>query len=238
MNSSMAPDRFTTGAEDAVIVPRYRVARPPVVYLHGLYGTAAQPFLLEAPGVLNTLRALVNQGHTVVIPWVEAFWDNADGEARVDDALTYARSELGCTNDPAIFVGTSHGGGSALHYAAEHPDRVACIVGIVPAIDWEHLRTIDYIGISRYALDTSWGVTFPDPLPPGVNPAERPAAVVNTPMQLWVASDDVVSYGYAAFDAVLPLCEVHVVGATGHSEISIAAVNAAQVVAFVQANSA
>lgn len=229
--TSLATGRSTAAALDLTVTPRHRVARPPVVYFHGVNGDASQPM---SSAVLVILRALAAHGFPIVVPTISAYWDNATGQTRIANALTYARASLAATADPAILVGASHGAGSALHWAAVNPTLVAAVVGIIPAIDYQAIRVADTAGL-RASIDTAWGVTYPAALPVGANPSTRTADLQAIPIQLWTASDDAVSANASTFDTALPLCTTTSVGALGHTETAIAAVTAADVVAFVQA---
>ncbi len=235
-NTDLRTGRFTASVLDLSITPRHRVARPPVVYCHGVNGNAAQPVESTLPGALSVLRALSRRGYPIVAPTLNALWDNATGQARINDALTWARANLGASNAPAILVGTSHGGGSALHYAATNPTLVSCVVVMVPALDWQALRVSNVLNL-RASIDTAWGVVYPDALPVGANPAERTAALAGKPIQMWTASDDPVSENHATFAAALGMkVTSYSVGALGHSEAAVIAVNPDTVAAFVQAN--
>lgn len=235
-STALQTGRFTAGVPDLTIHPRRRVARPPVVYLHGINGGAVQPLTPTTPGELQVLRELSKLGFPIVAPTIDAFWGNATGEARVNAALAWARANMGATSAPAIIVGTSHGGGSALRYAAGNPTLVACVVVMVPALDFQALRVANTIGL-RGSLDVAWGATYPAALPVGANPAERTADLAGMPIQMWTASDDPVSENAATFAAAPGMTvDARNVGALGHSAAAVTAVDEAAAAVFVQAN--
>lgn len=236
MLQSIMTGRATAGVLDAVAAPRHRVGRPPVIHLNGVNGNGAQPWTVNG-GMLAIIKALVANGFVVISPTVSAFWGNAAGEQRVDDALAWARAEFGCSDEPGITLGASHGAGSSLRYMMNHPDHVACAVTIIPAGDFQALRDTDPLALGlRASIDTAYGVVYPAALPAGTNPADRAADLAGKPIQMWKASDDPVSVNMDTFCAQLSDCELHNVGATGHTETSIAAVPPQAVVDFVQAH--
>lgn len=225
---------------DATYLPRRSVPRPAVVFCHGYNGTAQQASGEEYMGIEQVLTALSNK---LLLPVVAATGADGFGNAiskteSIDDALTYARANLNASNAKAVLVGISMGTAVALDYAADHPDRVACVIAILPVIDQQAIRDANTVvgGQNlRNAIDTAHGVVYPAPLPAGVDVATRTAALQGFPIQLWYASGDAVSVNVGTFAAAVN-CEIHDVGALGHTPAAIVAVDKAQVVSFVAAH--
>lgn len=221
---------FTAAVQDARWLPHHRVARPPVVYCQGLYAPMDQTAITA---IANTLRAILSYGFSIVVPNLLGYWGNATGNSRIIDALAYARANLGATNAPAIIVGASHGAGSAMRFTAQQPAMVSAVVGIIPALDYQQLRVNDPLGLGiRSSIDAAFGVTYPAALPALTSPMTRTAELSAKPIQLWTASDDPVSVNHATFSAAVG-AETHNLGALGHSDAAMAAVDHAAVAAFV-----
>lgn len=234
MISSCGIGRFTSGLVDWVWQPRHRTARPVVVYCGGMNGNPH-----GIPGDADTskmLRTLIEKySFSVVCPQLDATWGNATGRSRIADAVTWARANLVGTNDPIVLIGGSHGGGSAINYAATNPTLVACIVLAIPAIDYQALRVNNPMFDVRGSIDLAFGVTYPAALPVNSNPALRTAAVSGIPIQIWTASDDPISINHAAFSAAVG-AETHNLGALGHTGAAIAAIDGDAVALFAQQN--
>lgn len=230
----LGTDRFTSLASDLVWTPRIQgPARPPIVFLSGLNGNP-EDVLADQNGRLVT--PLVEAGFTAVVPDTDAFWGNEVGATRIMDALSYARNTLGCSNDPAILIGGSMGGGSALLWAAQNPSLVSCVVVFIPAVDFQALRVNNPMFNVRGSIDTAWGVTYPAALPTGADPATRANDLKYTKVQMWTASDDPISVNHAAFSATVG-AETHNLGALGHTTAAVLAVDPVAVAAFVVKNS-
>ncbi|HEY2521821.1 MAG TPA: alpha/beta fold hydrolase [Streptosporangiaceae bacterium] len=106
-----------------------RLARRPVLLLHGLGGDCAQPWALldRRPGLRRIAPDLRAHGATGYIGPDDAF--SFDGLA--DDAV--ALLDRLCVTGPAIVVGVSMGAGIALNLARRYPDRVTALALVRPA---------------------------------------------------------------------------------------------------------
>lgn len=233
---SLSSGRFSTGLVDAFLAPRIRKARPPVIYCHGLNGTGAQGVGGQGlPAVAALLSALAADGWPVVAPSTGNTWGNDAGLVRVAAAAAWARAHLGATADPAVVVGVSMGGTTALRWAYETPEDCAAAVVILPALDIEWIRANDPEGIDGTAsIEAALSLGPSDPVPESADPA-RFAPDLAMPIQLWTASDDDVSHGAASFAATTG-AQHHDLGPLGHSNAAVAAVDHAAVVEFVAAH--
>jgi alpha-beta hydrolase superfamily lysophospholipase len=127
-----------------------------------------------------------------------------------------------------VLIGSSMGATAALTWAANHRADTACVVGWIPAVDLQAIRVADTGGL-RASIDTAYGVTYPASLPAGTDPATLDYD--GLPIQLWTASDDEVSVN--AQDIAT---DHHDLGALDHTSAAVAAVDLADVHAFISAH--
>jgi alpha-beta hydrolase superfamily lysophospholipase len=216
--------------------------KPPVVYCHGLgadpgqiTGTNGQP----ATGKL--LTTIAEAGYPIVANNHAALWGASPSDTRVDEAVTFARTTLGAhpTKRPFI-IGGSMGAATALHWAkAVGPNGVAGVIAIIPALDLEAIRTANTLS-ARAGIDAAWGVTWISDrvvaLPAGANAYDNTSNYLVIDGILFVATDDAVSAGYSTF-ATNTKFQLVTVGALGHTDAAIAAVDVQQVLRFMQPRS-
>lgn len=227
--SSLSVGRATSGQRDAVVATRVHRATRPVIYLAGVASDAGEavPTSVVA-SVAPLLRYLVAEiPLNVIAPTVTATWGNATTTSRIDDVLAWARATGVATDEPPILIGASHGGACALTYARTH--EVACVVGLIPAVDLEAIRVSNTLSL-RASIDAAWGVTYPAALPAGADPSQNDPGC---PVQIWYATDDAVSENVVSYASAIS-ADLHSVGALGHSDAAIAAVDEQEVLAFVE----
>lgn len=228
--SSLAEGRFTPGQRDAIVAPRVHGTRQVAVYLNGANGTASEAVGgdgLPAVGGLNW--RLARDGLLVVAPTVTQTWGNATAMSRIDQAVTYARANLGGSAAPPVMVGGSHGATGGLLYAASH--EVAAVVGFIPAVDVAFIRDNDLLG-QRATIDAAWGVTHPQALPADAIVLGKDPGC---PVQLWYSTDDPISTGVVDY-ATSVNADLHSLGALGHTDAAIAAIDTDQMLAFIAAH--
>src|SRR5690606_25544541 len=90
------------------------------------------------------------------------------------------------------------------------------------------IREDDVWGL-RSAVDAAWGVTYPQPLPQGANPMENDTGV---PVQIWWANDDPTSVGATTYASNVG-AEIYDLGALGHTDEAIQAVDVEVVSTFI-----
>lgn len=229
--ATAATGRATAAIRDAVVQPRLRPYRNPVCYLHssGTNGTEALGVLLT--NIAAITRRLARAGFVVGAPTATGLWGNSTAATRLTAMETYLRSEFAASGD-LVLIGSSHGAQWALSYAAAHPEDVAAVIGFIPVIDLAYVRD-NNVGGLRASIDTAWGVAHPTALPAGSDPATLTDELAEVPIQLWYASDDAVSTNIAAFASATG-AEMHNVGALGHTDAAIAAVDSDAVAAFIE----
>lgn len=228
--TAYSSDRFTSGvADDVTVFPRvWRTGRA-VIYCHSASMTGGEALgigqLPAVRGVIfDVLEASVGGG--VVAPSLAQLWGTATALGRVDDALDWIRSTGRATDDPPILIASSMGTTTALTWAASR--GAAAVIGMIPALDLQAIRELPETTLQT-SIDTAYGVTYPESLPPGANPADGNPGC---PVQLWYATDDAVSAnvdGYASSVGA----DLNSVGALGHTSTAIAAVDTGAVVEFI-----
>ena len=236
---SVGVGRFTASTTDAYYLPSQRLDKAPVVFCHPT-GTTTVSYagndLANWSGIRRILRRVAGMGHVVVCPTAANLWGNTTGRARITDALTYARSTLGASSAPAVLIGASQGGLAALSWAMNNPADTACVVGLIGAVDLNDIRDDDDAG-QRAAIDAAYGVTYPAALPAGVNPAGRASEFTTIPTQWWYANNDaLVDSPTVTTFAATAGTDLHDLGALGHTDAAILAVDLDNLAEFVAAN--
>ena len=121
--------RFDTDvASHNVYLGAGRGALPPVVVVHGLADSAA-----SAAPVLLRLRRRARQ-----VVAIEAAGHGRSGPALVEYTIERHRASMTrvldqILDEPALLVGNSLGGATAIHYALERPERVRALLLTSPA---------------------------------------------------------------------------------------------------------
>lgn len=228
---SISSGRFTSGQPDLWYVPRIRQAiYPLVIFQTGGSDTAATSNIL---GARPTLAELVRCGFCVVQP-AAGPWGAATAMARMDDALTWGRANLGCTANPPVVIGTSNGGVASLQYARQH-DVAACVTFIAP-VDVNYIRDNDLVS-ARATIDAAWGVVYPAALPAHADIITDGASYTPSKLQAWTSSNDVLndptSTQQAFFQGIG--ADWHNLGAVGHDYASMDTVDPSVVRDFVLA---
>lgn len=233
-------ERFAPGVVDSILSPRTLVpGKAPVLFCHQtgttLDGTAATMNSFSTSGTTGLMQALKDEGHSIVCPMLPNGWGKAAFAAIAKAAIQYAYANLEA-DGPAVLLGVSQGAGAMLRYCKDMSDvQVACAIGVIPAVDFEQIRTDDSAG-QRAALDAAYGVAYPAALPVGINPSQNPSDFADVPIQLWAASND----GMASYVAAQNFCEevngdFHTL-TQGHSNASVLEVDIPTVIEFVQNN--
>lgn len=236
-SASYSVGRIVAGQADVVLRPRSpRSGKRGVILLHGMDTSLlvwGDPAL--APGQAGVGAALAGAGLVCVSIHAEGNgWANAATLADIDAARLYLGS-LGCPVDKVLLVGASMGAANALGYTAAHPDRVAAVVGIIPASDVNDLRDNNRAGTTRAAINTAWALPAGStsatvPLPDAANPfADATAAAIassGAPIRLYYSTVDavVIPATVTALAAKIgPTATATVIDTTtGHSDATVA----------------
>lgn len=233
--SSVGFARAIAALEDAFLVPRLHPYGRPVMYLHGSSADAGEIVGSTATGSIRLINtAIADAGFAMAAVTATQLWGNATSLTRLTSGRDWLVDTLLAQDAPVALVGVSHGTAWAFAYAAVNPSLVSAIVGILPIADVENVRDDD-LGGHRSDIDTAWGITYPTPLPQAGNPLLNTATLAGVPMQLWYASDDAYSTGISDF-ATATNAELHDVGALGHTDAAVDAVDIPDVIAFIEEN--
>lgn len=114
--------------------PRRSLRKPPVVIYHHGAGGAAQSVLASA-SEQRILRAIAAAGYLVLVSdFGGNLWGNRANHAHIDDLITLGQA-IGGRPGPVALLGLSMGGGATLSFAGTHPEKVACVAGLLPVIN-------------------------------------------------------------------------------------------------------
>ena len=91
----------------------FRENLPPVVAMGKGGSTAVAP----STEMFHVINALVDAGFSIIMPSVPWLLGNATSLDRIDDAIAFARSNLGASDAAPIIVGQSNGGICGLNWA-------------------------------------------------------------------------------------------------------------------------
>lgn len=232
--TSLSSGRFTSGRLDYYAGSRVTIGRPGLLYGHGAGADASEAggaFGLSA--VPPLLQALATHGFVVGVPTITGLWGNANCRTYTSDAWTWVKNNRSASTANPVLLGISHGAPSLLNWHRVTQTCAAAVL-ILPAIDMEDIRTNDTLSL-RAEIDTAHGVTYPTSLPAGVNPAQNTSNYTNLPQQIWYSSDDAVSNNVTTYGSAVS-AEMHNLGALGHTNAAVAAVDIASVVSFIEAN--
>jgi hypothetical protein len=244
--SSGQTGRFTPGQPDGLDCPstgsntlpngqKYNPGRPPMIWTTG-GGTPANndPAKVGMDRILEYLCE--DRGYSWCQPNVPWLLGNPTATDRIDDAVTWARANLGATDDPPILMGMSNGWVCAIVYARQFD--VAGVVGLLPVtagvdgyVNPRDDPVINGFGIRGHVED-AWGVTYP------TMPQDGPILSGSASPMRWSPYDDALAGNYPTrlfgkvqmhYSCCDPLyaseqmafgqmirAELHNVGATGH----------------------
>lgn len=193
--------RIVAGQDDFVAIPKVGPrGRRPILLCHGQLQATLAWLTPSTLGQYGILQELLKAGFVVLGGYYEGpNWGNALAISDMEAFRTYAGT-LGCKNDRLLVLGASMGNYDALMYAVAHPDRVAAIASIIPAIDIDDMRDNNKANARDY-INTAWGTpagstSATNPLPSNakVLDAANVAAVASSgaPVKLYYSTADTV----------------------------------------------
>lgn len=164
-----------------------------VIYCHGNNGSHIEPQRF-ASGSYRLFQRLAHAGYHVLTPDLGGpyTWGNDTAV----DRITSARQILinnGCS-DRIVLIGGSMGNTNVLRYMADFPSRVACGIGLIPAIDIDQIRANNWNGL-KANIESAWGIGSSDPIPARGIPLNRTAEMSPVPWAGWYGSADTVVDG-------------------------------------------
>lgn len=228
--STLGFANIVIGQTDCILVPRGIPVKPnPVVYHHG-----AQQDPRELISTMrDVLRPLALDGFPIGCVTSQLSWGNSTYRTRAQAIRNWFGTNFGTTG-PSIGIGSSMGAYNQLVDAAFNPSEFAAVVGVIPVVDGEDVRTNNRNGF-RASFDTAWSVTYPAALPTHANPAVDTASFTSLPIQMWVASDDTLAVtALASTFSTAVGAEYHNLGALGHTNAAMQSVDGEAVLDFVR----
>lgn len=220
--------------------PKPAGTMPGVIFCHGNTGRSWDSSGADFAQVVN---ALADAGYPVLSgDWGgSSTWGNDTTIARITTGKAYLQASMGAKAGKIILVGASAGGQGALVWAAANPTLVSCLVGLLPVSDVNDIFVNNRAGIaanisSCYSggwSQATYGATH--------NPVTIAAAggLTALKMRLFYGTTDTI---------VIPSTVTTLAASAGantvissvpgdHVGATLASIDAATVLAFVQANS-
>lgn len=130
--------------------------RVPVIFAHGLLGSAASPTWRSSAEAADDLAPIAAWGHPVIIPNLAgpATWGNPASIAAVDAAIDWAAATYGTRTDRVVIAGESMGAMLAFNWAWRNTARVAALWARVPCVSAARARETEPF---RTTMDTAYG---------------------------------------------------------------------------------
>lgn len=201
-NTKMIPSWFRPG-----------VPYPIVIGLHGA-GVPQQYSDLSRWGSFQLAHLLAMKG----IPFFSAqmhgdVFGTVGMMAAINDTIAWAGTVTGLPTTKVHIIGISKGAYDGMQYARQNPTKVASYTGIIPLCDIVTMYNTNAGGLQA-EIGSSWGVTYPTPLPSAADITSTAAAMNGAvPSQLL----------YSGVDAFIPPSTVtamsSVIGASRLSNI-------------------
>lgn len=160
--STLGKGRYVANEWDVLAIPRlYRRdgTKMGVIYCHGAGELAASPLgsvnskIAEAQ-LLSQIAAQYPMAMADLGTWEQGgtsdsnSWGNTNAQTRVGQLKTWLQSASGggAKSGKVALIGISMGATTALNYARNNPTQVVGVIGIIPVIDLDDIRTNDLGG--------------------------------------------------------------------------------------------
>lgn len=224
-----------------VIKPKYpNPALPGILYLHGNTGDSSEPLRPELYALFN---ALTDAGYTILSSlWTgTSNWANESTILKINDGKTYLQNTLGAKAGKVIVIGSSAGAAAAMVWASRYPNAVACVVGMLPVSDLSDIVTNNRGGAApsvNSAYPGAWNDTV-------YGPTHNPLVIAQNgglnrvKMRLFNGDSDTTVIP-STVQALASAAEANTVLTSvpgGHAWATYAAINPADVLSFIKANS-
>lgn len=164
---STASGRVAPGEWDEIFTPRTpRKGTCGVVMCHGSGNPRAFIDPINQPSSVKLVAALAGAG----IPCIggdfgNQTWGNDTVVSRIDAAWSVLQSNFpDMRTDKICLIGGSMGGAAVAHYSQAYPNKVACVIGLIPLWDLTAFYTANTFG-TQTEIATAWGVSPGAPLP-------------------------------------------------------------------------
>lgn len=122
---------------------RVGTLKRPVALFHHPFGSSAKAMKEspDAPGMRGVIEAFAEAGYLVVVSdFGGSLWGNDLNHRYITNCINIGVKNGG-REGKALLIGASMGGGAVLSYAGMYPDRVAAVLGLIPAISLLDLST-------------------------------------------------------------------------------------------------
>jgi len=240
--ASTASGMVTVGEYGTTLLAKYPKpagTMPGILYCHGNTGRSFEATNPEYVGVLGGLADL---GYPILSgDWGGATaCGNDTALARVTAGKAYLQGTMGAKAGKIILIGTSMGGLTAMAWAAANPALVSCLVGMLPVCDLTDVHTNNRSGLAA-VVNAAYGGTY----------SEATYGATHNPLTMAVAgklSALKMRLFYGSTDSIaLPAKATALATAAGantvlssvpgdHATTTLALIDAATVLAFIQAN--
>jgi pimeloyl-ACP methyl ester carboxylesterase len=211
-----------------------------VLYCHGAGGTARG---ITDPALVGSFRL----AHAIAgrYPLLScelggpSTWGNDLAIERVGIAVDRLQRVHGARAGRVFLVGVSMGNLSAMGWAQRNVDRVAAIVGILPASDLDDLHANDRFEVAA-KIDEAYGHPYDEPADgPARNPTAFARRLAGVPARLYYSTGDSAvppATVIALAEAIGPSATAVAVSDLEHSEAAVAAIDPGDLLAFLDAN--
>lgn len=214
---------------------------PAVIFCHGYSQDETTPYLSQLTGQVPLLNRLADKYPVVVGSQgsTAGLWGNDTMMTFISNTRTVMQgATVGAKAGKVILVGVSMGGLGILNWAKANPTLVAGVIIIIGVIDPEDIRANDRGGLAA-ALNTQYGGLYVDSTQKAnKNPAymATQGAYTNIPIQIWYDTNDLIipqsiTTTFATNNGANT--NIYSVGALGHTEAAVQAVNLDTMMAFV-----
>ena len=184
----------------------------PVVYCHGRGQSHLEGL---DPTYGPPAQAIAEMGYPVIA--IDAggttAWGNDTALARINDALTFVRSQFGASSQAPLVMGTSMGGLTAFNYALQYP--TSGVLSIIGAINLSYTHDTQPIGLQATEVEAAYGGLA----------GYQAALPTHSPIQFGKTLRTKVAIYYSDDDPVTPAADARKLASdTGASVWSIGAV--------------
>lgn len=156
-------------------------------------------------------------------------WGNDQSLTKLTNVYNYAINSLKSSSAKIILMAGSHGGAAASRWAAQNPDKVACILMGIACVDHQDVLSNNRSGFAA-SIQQAWGLGAGTNLPAGVTGVQN-APNIKCPVMCYYSDNDPVTPvdRYQAFQAGNPkLITIKSFGAVGHSTTGFPNVDSAE----------
>lgn len=163
-------------------------------------------------------------------------WGNAQSTTDMNDAHTWLTGAGGAKTGRVGLIGCSMGFTTEVGFWNAHPTKVACVGGLLPAVDTEALYARD-VGLAT-TLDAAYSGNFATNGAPR-NPVDVASGLTARPMKLWYASDDasILASEIETMRSLVPGSTKVDIGPGGHVTSTVAKINEKDYVSFFESGS-